>query len=170
MSTFETKHRKSTARTNKMLQFNSITAVAAATAAMAAAVSMGVGLPVWAMFVGWVAFFSRGHSMRDGLINYGCVVAGIGFGTAAAVSITALSPLLGTLALPTMVFTIAMIVVSLRARPRMNNVLAYFLGLITFFAAHQEPSLDTAVRLSAAAAIGSIAAWASLKMQHRVAR
>lgn len=170
MSTVEKNHGKPTARMNEMLQFNSITAVAAATAATAAAVSMWFGLPVWVMFVGWVAFFSRGHSMRDGLINYGCVVAGIGFGMAAAISISALSPLLGTLALPAVVFTVAMVVVSLRVLPQMNNLLAYFLGLISFFAAHLEPSLETAVRLSGAAAIGSIAAWASLNMQHRVAR
>ena len=170
MSTVEKNHGKPTVRMNEMLQFNSVTAVAAATAATAAALSMWVGLPVWAMFVGWVAFFSRGHSMRDGLINYGCVVAGIGFGMAAAISITALSPLLGKLALPAVVFTVAMVVVSLRVLPRMNNLLAYFLGLITFFAAHLEPSLETAVRLSASAAIGSMAAWASLNMQHRVAR
>ncbi len=170
MNTLEKSHGKKMSRMNELLQFNSITAVAAATAAMAAAVSMWVGLPVWAMFVGWVVFFSRGNSMRDGLINYGCLVVGIGFGMAAAMSITALSPLLGKLALPAVVFTVAMVVVSLRVLRRMNNLLAYFLGLITFFAAHLEPSLDTAVRLGGAAAIGSIAGWASLNMQHRLAR
>ncbi len=168
MNNVEHNRSGSAARVNGLLQFNSVTAVAAITAAAAAALSLWIGLPVWAMFIGWVAFFSRGHSLRDGFINYGAVVAGVGLGMVAALSIAALSPLLGKLALPAVVFAIAMTVVSLRAVPVMNNVMAYFLGLITFFAAHLEPSLDTALRLTGAPAIGSIAAWASLKMQQRV--
>ncbi|WP_426119904.1 DUF1097 domain-containing protein [Pseudomonas sp. DSP3-2-2] len=159
----------SNSRLSSQMKFNAITAVAAATAAAAAAASLTVGLPVWAMFIGWVAFFSRGHSFRDGLINYGGVLAGLVFGMAAATTIAALSPSLGIMALPLVVFVVAMGVVSLRAVPVMNNVLAYFLGLIAFFAAHLEPSLETGMRLGGASAIGSIAAWLSLKIQQRVA-
>jgi hypothetical protein len=152
-----------------LFKFNAITAIAAATAAAAAEASLTMGLPVWAMFIGWVAFFSRGHSVRDGLINYSGVLAGVIFGMIAATAIAALSPLVGKVALPMVVFIVAMGVVSLRAIPLMNNVLAYFLGLIAFFAAHLEPSLDTLMRLGGASAIGSVAAWVSLKMQQRLA-
>jgi hypothetical protein len=156
-------------RLKLLFKFNAITAVAAATAAAAAAASLTVGLPVWTMFIGWVAFFSRGHGLRDGVINYSSVVAGIVLGMIAATAIAALGPSLGKMALPTVVFVVAMVVVSLRAVPVMNNILAYFLGLIAFFAAHLEPSLDALLRLGGASAIGSVAAWASLKMQQRVA-
>lgn len=152
-----------------LFKFNAITAIAAATAAAAAAASLTMGLPVWAMFIGWVAFFSRGHSVRDGLINYSGVLAGIVFGMIAAAAITALSPFVGKMALPMVVFVVAMVVVSLRALPILNNLLAYFLGLIAFFAAHLEPSLDTLMRLGGASAIGSVAAWISFKIQQRVA-
>jgi hypothetical protein len=153
----------------KQVQFNAITAAAAVTAAAAAAASLALGLPVWAMFIGWVAFFSRGHSFRDGLVNYGSVLAGLMIGMAAASAIAALSPSLGKMALPLVVFVVAMGVVSLRALPVMNNVLGYFLGLIAFFAAHMEPSLEAGVRLGSASGIGSLAAWLSLKLQQRVA-
>ncbi|WP_461241239.1 DUF1097 domain-containing protein [Pseudomonas sp. R4-76] len=76
----------------KQMRFNAITAVAAVTAAAAAAASLALELPVWAMFIGWVAFFSRGHSLRDGLVNYGSVLAGLIIGMAAAIAIAALSP------------------------------------------------------------------------------
>jgi hypothetical protein len=156
-------------RLKSLFKFNAITAVAAVTAAVAAAASLTAGLPVWAMFVGWVAFFSRGHGLRDGLINYSSVLAGIVFGMLAATAIAALSPSLGKTALPVVVFLVAMGVVSLRAVPVMNNLLAYFLGLIAFFAAHLEPSLDALLRLGSASAIGSTAAWVSLKVQQRLA-
>jgi hypothetical protein len=103
------------------------------------------------------------------LVNYAGVLAGIALGMAAAIAIAALSPWIGKLALPLVVFAVAMLVVSLRAAPIMNNLLAYFLGLVSFFAAHMEPSLETWVRLGGASAIGSVAAWASLEMQQRVA-
>ncbi|MEB2621132.1 DUF1097 domain-containing protein [Pseudomonas sp. YuFO8] len=158
-----------TYRLKSQFKFNAMTGVAAATASAAAATSLSVGLPVWAMFIGWVAFFSRGHSGRDGLINYASVLAGLVIGMVAATAIAWLSPSIGKSALPLVVFVVAMMVVSLRAVPVMNNVLAYFLGLIAFFAAHLEPSLDAVLRLGGASAIGSAAAWASLKVQQRIA-
>lgn len=159
----------SASRWKSLFRFNTMTAIAAATAASAAAASLNLGLPVWAMFIGWVAFFSRGHSTRDGVINYGSVLTGIVLGMVAATAVAALSPSLGKMALPMVVFVVAMGVVSLRAIPVMNNVMAYFLGLIAFFAAHLEPSLDSLIRLGGASAIGSVSAWVSLKMQQRIA-
>jgi hypothetical protein len=150
------------------LNFNGVTAIAAATAAVASAASLMAGLPVWAMFIGWVAFFSRGHSFREGIANYCGVLAGICFGMGAAMAISALGPMLGKLALPIVVFIVAMMVVSLRAMPIVNNVLAYFLGLIAYFAAHVEPSFEALGRLGEASAIGSFAAWTSLKLQQRL--
>ncbi|MCY1556352.1 hypothetical protein D9M68_930920 [compost metagenome] len=74
------------------------------------------------------------------------------------------------LALPVVVFVVAMIVVSLRAAPLMNNILGYFLGLIAFFAAHLEPTLESFVHLASASSLGSVAAWISLKLQQRLPR
>ncbi|WP_225774675.1 DUF1097 domain-containing protein [Pseudomonas sp. Marseille-Q5115] len=168
MSTLAQNSALPASRFQAQLRFNSITAIAAATAAAAAGASLGLGLPVWAMFIGWIAFFSTGHTIRTGLASYAGVLIGIALGMGAAIVIATLGPSLGKLALPTVVFVVAMLVVSLRAAPVMNNVLAYFLGLVSFFAAHLEPSLETGVRLGGASAIGSVAAWASLQMQQRL--
>lgn len=143
---------------------------AALTAAAASAASLAFGLPVWAMFVGWVAFFTRGLSGRDGAVNLACVVLGTAIGAAAAIAIAALHPALGMLALPMVVFVVASVVVSLRAAPMLNNILAYFLGLIAFFAAHMEPTLGTVAHLGSAGALGSLAGWVSMALQRRWAR
>lgn len=164
-------HPANTARTGQSkLMFTLFTAVAAATAAVAAGSSLLLTLPVWAMFVGWVAFFSRGLTLRDGLINLGCVLMGIAFGMTAALSISALTPSLGMLALPVVVFVVAMVVVSLRALRVMNNLVAYFLGLIAYFAAHLEPSLESFAELGGAGTLGSFAGWLSHALQQRLPR
>lgn len=142
-----------------------ISAVAAVTAAAASASSLAFGLPVWAMFIGWVAFFTRGMTVRDGAINLGCVWIGIAIGALAALAIGALSPSLGMIALPVVVFVVAIIVVSLRAVPTLNNILGYFLGLIAFFAAHLEPTLGSVAELAAASGLGSVAGLLSMKLQ-----
>jgi hypothetical protein len=145
-------------------------AAAAVIAAAASASSLVFALPVWAMFIGWVAFFTRGLTTRDGAVNLACVWAGAAMGIAAAIAIGMLKPAVGMIALPAVVFVVAMVVVSLRAAPSFNNVLAYFLGLIAFFASHMEPTLDTLVHLGSASALGSVSGWVSMKLQQLLLR
>lgn len=151
-------------------QFATYTVVAAVTAAMAAHASVTLALPIWAMFIGWVAYFTRGHSFKDGVVNLACVVLGVAFGVIAALAISVLMPYAGSLSFAIVVFGIACIVVSLRAVPVLNNVLAYFLGLIGFFAAHVEPTLMALAELSGASALGAFAAWFSQTAQSRLVR
>jgi hypothetical protein len=150
------------------LMFVAFTATAAATAALAIGASVALTLPAWAVFVGWVAFYTRGPSARDGAANLACVLIGIGFGMAAALAIGSIAPFAGSLALPIVVFGAAMVVVSLRAIPPLNNLLCYFLGMIAFFAAHLEPSLAAAGELGGASALGSFAGWVSHISQRRL--
>lgn len=152
------------------IKFNVLTLAAATTAAIAASTSASLGWSVWAMFVGWVAYFTRGHSAKDAFYSYLCLVIGIAFGTAAAMAVGALLPLMGPLAFAPIVFVVAMVVVSLRAAAPLNNIPAYFLGLITFFAAHRPPSLVAFGELAAVSAIGTLAAWLAHRWQTRILR
>ena len=54
-----------------------LTAAAAVTAAVATGISSALSLPVWAMFIGWVAFFTRGLTARSGAVNAACVALGL---------------------------------------------------------------------------------------------
>lgn len=149
--------------------FITITLVAAVSASLAASASLALSLPVWAMFVGWIAFFSRGMTARSAFENLGCVWLGLCIGVLAALSISRLAPSLGfSLALPTVVFAVALVVVSLRGLPILNNLLAYFLGLVAWFAGHLEPSLEGLVLLASASAIGSLAGWISHNVPQRL--
>lgn len=147
------------------------TFVAAGTAALASALSLAFSLPVWTMFVGWIAFFTRIHATRTALENLGAVLVGMLIGALAASVIPQIAPIVGPgIALPIVVFVVALAVVALRGLPVMNNLLGYFLGLVAWFAAHLEPSPESIVHLFGASAIGSLAGWLSHNLPARLAR
>ncbi len=72
-------------------KFNALTLIAAIVASLAATASAGLGWPVWAMFIGWVAFFTGEHSFKGALSSYICVAIGIALGNAAGLAVGSLS-------------------------------------------------------------------------------
>ncbi len=153
-----------------LVQFSLLTLTASVVAAVAATTSAGLGWPVWGMFIGWVAFFTGWHSAGKAASSFLCVVLGVGFGCVAAIGVGTLLPLVDYFAFGIVVFIIAIVVVSLRAVPRLNNIPAYFLGLIAFFAARAAPGLPALLELSAVSALGTLAAWVTHHLQARVVR
>jgi hypothetical protein len=145
-----------------------LTVTAALTAAAAAQTSLLLSLPPWAMFMGWVAYFTRRPSAREGFQSWICIVIGLCIGAVATMSTGLLAPTLGALAFPIVVLCVALTVISTRGLPVLGNLLAYFIGLITFFAAHLEPELASIGRLASATAIGSFAGWAVQQVEKRV--
>ena len=150
-------------------RYITVTLIAAISASLAAGVALALQLPVWAMFIGWIAFFSRGLNARSALENLGCVWLGLAIGALAAICIASLSAVADQIiALPIVVFWVALIVVSLRGLVFLNHLLGYFLGLVTWFAAHLEPSVLAIGQLALACAIGSLAGWISHRLPHRL--
>jgi hypothetical protein len=145
-----------------------LTITAAIVAALAAFTSAFVGLPPWAMFLGWVAYFTRQPSPAQGLQTFLCVLLGLALGAAAVISLGQLAPMIGPLALPIIVFGVALIVIGTRGLKIVNNLLGYFIGLITFFAAHLEPALESLAQLASASAIGLFAGWGVQAIEGRV--
>lgn len=149
------------------LAFFGFSAAAAAVAALAAGTSAALTLPVWAMFVGWIAYFTRGGGLRQALEAAACVMLGIVIGMAASLALGVFGPMLGAAALPLVVFVVAMLVLTLRAVPLINNVPAYFLGLVAHFAGHLAPSSAAFLELGSAGLIGSCAGWLAHRAQRR---
>lgn len=147
-----------------------ITLGESAVATIAATVSaLVLEVPVWAMFVGWISYFTRGVNLRDGLINLACVLTGVGIGLAAGAATHVLTPKLGPAALTAVVFGVAVAVLSLRHIPVFNNLLGFFLGLVAYFASEQAPSWAAFAELGLAAAVGTGAAWIAVVLQRRAA-
>lgn len=149
-------------RTPSRQAFVITTVITATTAALAAAASLTLMLPVWAMFIGWIAFFTRIDTLRTTAENLACVGLGMVIGMLASLAIPQFASIIGLgLGLPVVVFFVALVVVALRGLPLLNNLLSYFLGLVSWFAAHLDPSLESMLQLFSASMVGSIAGWLS---------
>lgn len=149
--------------------FHSITVIGAVVAAAATCITLAAALPAWAMFLGWVGYSTSGQSAREGLGNLVSFLLGLALGAGTGLAIGLLTPLLGEAATPVAVFGDVILVLSVRKLAPINNPLAYFLGLISFFASNMEPSLSLLGVLAAAGVIGAAGAasagWLQTRMQ-----
>ncbi|WP_421684112.1 DUF1097 domain-containing protein [Stutzerimonas urumqiensis] len=143
-----------------------IESVIASTAATLCVVVFEV--PVWAMFVGWISYFTRGLNLKQGAVNLVCVLIGLVLGISAAYCMAMLTPLLGDYAISAVVFAITVITLSMGKVRVFNNLLGFFLGLVTYFASHQPPSLEAFGMLALAATMGAVAALGAHTAQKRI--
>ena len=131
---------------------------------------MAFDVPVWAMFVGWISFFTRGLNLKQGAINLACVLIGVTLGIGAAHTMSALSPHWGSYAISAVVFAITIIALSLAKAPVLNNPLGFFLGLVAYFALHRPPSMATFGILALATTLGATAAFLAHALQKHIQR
>lgn len=117
-----------------------VTVMESIVTAGAAITAVLIGMEIWTMFVGWIAYFTRELGFRNGLVNLGCVVIGLVLGAGAATTLGTLGGQPSVAAQAAVVLGVALIVLSLRFLPIFNNLLGLFLGLITWFAAHEPAS------------------------------
>jgi hypothetical protein len=149
------------------LQFVLFTVIAAVVAALASWSSAALALEVWAMFAGFIAWFTRPTSAREGVYSMICLFLGIALGVLAHIATEALTPSLGGFGLPLVVFVVGVVIVGLRTTRVVDNMLAWFLGLVTFFAAEVELAFGTLLELGSACAIGGFAGWACQALNRR---
>ncbi len=151
-------------------KFTVFTLIAAVVAAAAAFTTLSLSLLPWAMFVGWVAWFTRPADTRQAVQAVLCTWLGMALAMIGEVVVGALAPSIGvTAALPIGVFLLALVVVGLRTTPVVGNMLAWFVGLVAYFAAEPEHPLPGIATLVAASAIGALAAFTCQALQRRFA-
>ena len=142
--------------------------IAAVVAGLAATLSASLGWPVWAMFVGWVAFTTGRKDVAGAIATYLCLLLGMGLGMSATMLISILSSQLGFYAFGVIAFLITIVVLPLRAAPGLNNPAACFLGLIACFAARLPPTFASLGQLALVGALGSLAALVSQQSARRL--
>ncbi|MGV6875571.1 DUF1097 domain-containing protein [Pseudochelatococcus sp. B33] len=143
------------------------TVIASAVAAMAAWTSAALALEVWVMFAGFIAWFTRPTSLTNSLSAMLCLWLGLLIGALSHVVTGALAISLGHLALPVVVFVVALIIVGLRTNSMLGNMLAWFLGMVTWFAAEFGLSSASFIHLGSATAIGGFAGYTCQTLNRR---
>ncbi|MDX3773348.1 DUF1097 domain-containing protein [Chromatiaceae bacterium AAb-1] len=155
---------------NTRTQFKIIAGESAVAAGAATLCALVLEVPVWAMFIGWISYFTRGFSLRHGVLNLASVLVGLVLGIGAALLLMLLNPLFGIYTISVVVMLVAMIALSLAKAPLVNNLLGFFLGLVAYFASHLAPSLAAFTELAVAITLGAIAAWLAHALQLRIQR
>jgi hypothetical protein len=140
------------------LRFHGMTLVVAIVAGLSTFGSIAVMLPASAMFLGWVGYSLGSGAPREGVANTIAFVLGVSFGIGTALAITALTPMLGAAATPLAVSGVVVLVLSLRTLAPINNSLAYFLGLTSYFYSGLSPDGETFAILAIAGVMGALSA------------
>ncbi len=146
-------------------RFHGVSLAVAAVAGVATYGTTAVMLPASAMFLGWVAFNLAGTATRDNLANIASFLIGLALGIGTAISILLLTPTLGAAATPLAVSGVVILVLSLRTMAPLNNPIAYFLGLTSFFYSSLAPTVTTYAILASAAVIGAASCAAATLLQ-----
>ena len=136
---------------------------------IAAIIAVELGLKVWVMLVGVLAYSSRSRGIGAAVVNYTCLVFGLVLGTLSSLIIPVLKPQLGTFDVPTLVAVNTSLILCMRRLPVLNNLLCYILGLTVIIANGEAPDLVVLASLAATTIIGTLAAWAAEMMQLRIA-
>lgn len=152
------------------LRFHAVTLVVAVVAGLATFVTLAASLSAPAMFLGWIAFSVSGATMRQSVADLASFVLGLAFGIGTALVINLLTPALGAAATPLAVTGVVVLVLSLRTLTPVNNALAYFLGLTSFFYSALPPVGASFAVLATAGVIGASAAALAGLLQSAVER
>lgn len=147
--------------------FHSATLTVAVVAGFVTFGTVAVMLSASGMFLGWVAYSINNHRMRDGYANLVSFLLGLGLGIGTTIVIKLLTPSLGLAATGLAIFVLVALVMSLRTLTPLNNPLAYFLGITSFFYSGFAPTAGSFGSLAVAAALGATGAAVSGLCQAR---
>jgi hypothetical protein len=125
-------------------------AIVALVAAVSSVIVARLGLQVWWMFIGWIAFVAGGMSSKTAAPTFVCAVLGVVLGIIGAMIIGGTAPGMGLdVGLLIGVFVIVFAALAAQFIPFANLVVCYFIGMTTFFASGLPPQADTLMMLSA---------------------
>lgn len=150
--------------------FHSVTLAVALIAGLVTFGTVAVMLSASGMFLGWVAYSINSQTVRDGYANLACFLLGLGLGIGTTLVINLLTPSLGLAATGLAIFVLVAVVMSLRVLAPINNPLAYFLGITSFFYSQLAPIPSSFATLATAGAVGATGAAISSYCQSRLLR
>lgn len=124
-------------------------AVIALIAAISSVICARLGVPVWTMFIGWIAFVAGGMTSKTAAPTYVSAILGVLLGFIGTFIISTGGSSVGTdLALLVGVFVIVFSALLAQHLPFANLVVGYFIGMTTFFASGLPPEPSTGLLLA----------------------
>ncbi|TSE08311.1 MULTISPECIES: DUF1097 domain-containing protein [Aquimarina] len=115
--------------------------------ALAVFISFSMGWTTWVMFLAWVSYYLFGKSIKIYTPSFLQIILGIVMGVLIQSLASLLSPVLGVLGFPLIVFVLIGSLAYISKIKELNNIPAWFLGLIIFFGVHPELQIIPVLRL-----------------------
>ncbi|WP_299547864.1 DUF1097 domain-containing protein [Seonamhaeicola sp.] len=106
--------------------------------ALAVFISFSMGWATWVMFLSWVSYYLFGKSIKAYIPSFLQIILGIVMGVLIQSLASLLIPATGALGFPITVFILIGSLVYISKIKGLNNIPAWFLGLIIFFGVHPE--------------------------------
>jgi hypothetical protein len=150
--------------------FHSHTLAVAVVAGAATFGTVAATLSASGMFLGWVAYSINSQTIRQGYANLASFLLGLVLGIGTTLIIDVLAPALGLAATGIIIFCLVALVMTMRLVAPINNPLAYFLGITSFFYSGLSPTIGSFALLAAAGAIGATGAALSACCQAALLR
>jgi hypothetical protein len=143
-----------------MIKTKTIDAITIGTmGALAIWVSNTFGLPAWVLFIGWVAYYSFGKAPLKAVNSFLLILAGIVLAMLVQYTGVWLTGYFQNLGFPVAVFFLVGFLGVIKSVKGINNLLAYFLGMIAFFGAHLSAGVSALFQLGIPLALGFMFAW-----------
>ncbi len=127
--------------------------------AVAVTVSFAQQWPTWVMFVAWVSFYIFGRSWQGSLWAFLQIVLGMGMAVAMQLTAGLLSQVIGTFGFPASVFLYIGSLAYIARTRKLNNIPAWFLGLIILFGSHPPLEPLPILKLLVPIVSGFVFAW-----------
>ena len=124
-----------------------------------------LGLTSWVLFIVWTAYGLFGDHIRSGVKMYLSYLVGILCGFSAAFVNGQLEPQLGLLSFPLVILTVTALLTFLEGSRPLDDVPAYYLGAITFFASGLSVSAPSFLALLYPSALGVVFGWATYTLR-----
>lgn len=146
-------------------------AVVALVAAVSSVICARLEIPVWTMFIGWIAFVAGGMAAKTAAPTLVSAILGVVLGFIGTAIISSAAGAIGAdLALLVGVFVIVFSALLAQFLPFANLVVCYFIGMTTYFASGLAPELGTGLLLASGLLAGVLSGLFAVTISARITR
>ncbi len=138
------------------------------TGAIAVFTASYFGIPTWVLFTAWVSYYLFGANLKTALLTFTQQILGILIAIIIQYLGTNLSEHSASFGFPAAVLIVMVGVFYISKLKHLNNIPAYFLGMIVWFGSNAEIAINNISLLGITLLSGYIFAWANVGLSNKI--
>ena len=125
-------------------------------------------LPTWVLFIAWVSYYLFGTNPKSALLVFTQQILGVIIAIIIQYFGIKLSEPFGALGFPLVVFIVMIGVYYISKLKYLNNIPAYFLGMIVWFGSNETYNFNLFIVLGFTLIVGYIFAWVNVEINEKI--